>query len=86
MAFTTLPPSTTDRTVIFTVPKEIDPYLVAWFQATKLTGETPATFCLRILMREAKEWYADKQVSDVRATNSTTTQALASEAAVFKAA
>ena len=49
MAFTPLAPSANDRAVTFTVPKEIDPYLVELFIETKLEGEGVNGFLLRHL-------------------------------------
>ena len=55
MAFTPLAPSAQDRSVSLTVPKEKDPYLVEWYQETKLNGEGVNAFVLRHLMGLARD-------------------------------
>lgn len=56
-----LPPATSSIDITFTVNETLRPYLTEFYQATKLDGETPDQFVLRLLKNSAKGWYAQKE-------------------------
>lgn len=60
-----LPPSAQPRDVSFQVPADLDPYLVYWYQETKLDGESVNDFLLRRLGRPALEYRYHKLQGDL---------------------
>ena len=80
----TLAPSATDRVLSITIPKAIDPYLVAYFNAEKLAGETINQFAVRSLKKLAFITYADGQVNTEQVPRSVARQLLQNEAEAFK--
>lgn len=68
-----LPPDTNDLKITFTIPKEIVPYVTAWYNATKKPTDTPASFLLRLV----KNMALAQRASDVNtALSKTTTDSL----------
>lgn len=47
-----LAPSAQDRQIAFALPKALDPYVVVWFNARKLDGESVADFVCRWACKE----------------------------------
>ena len=48
-----LPPDSADLKITFTIPKEISPYVTAWYQVAKKANDTPASFILRLIKNMA---------------------------------
>ena len=57
MAFTRLAAATADLTVNIVITKKLKPYFTLWYNATKITGDTPAKFALRMLKEKAQNYY-----------------------------
>lgn len=56
-----LSPASSDLTISVTVKKRLRPYFTAWYQADKLTDETPEEFIIRQLKINAMQWYSFTQ-------------------------
>lgn len=74
-----LSPSPEDRSVSFDVPKDIDPYLVNFFNETKQDGDTVTEFLLRRLLKDAYEYHANKQILVEHTEMQTNTQKILSD-------
>ena len=84
MPFPTLPPAATGRSITTVISAADDPYLIWFFNNAKLTGETVSAFNTRIMMKQAKVFYADRQVSDAISIARTNNETLRDEAEIFK--
>lgn len=71
-----LPPATNTIKISYTVPAEIVPYLTEFYNAEKRVGETKDEFAFRMLKKEAKEWWVNKQVELVQEAQMAAREAL----------
>lgn len=51
-----LSPAAEDRSVAFTIPKAVDPYVDEWYTAMKNEGETFNAFLLRLVCEKGVEY------------------------------
>jgi len=65
MAYSLPDPSANDRTVSFSIPKEVDPLYVVWFNSEKNDSESVNDFLIRILNEKVLIFTMQKELDIV---------------------